>query len=302
MIGYRNIQRAHAVKVRSEGIYVFYLSPRASRGLYDSCGLWYTMASTTINAASLPLLAPSLHSPVPIINLSTNKPYEPSPPVLPDFGICYAWYGSHLSDSDARGAGIRLPTSNDYVDYILNNSSERFHLPFSAASGNLIIQIEIAGPIPNLLSVRIIPNMLRAMASFIQTNCISKSGIGGFVTLGIEKLFTYITEPQTNIARTPYPASTAFVTVMIGSRYRYLPPPGDYDPQMALALATVEGVAEDDAPPARKTVFAQRKAKFKRQALEMRALLKVWWDLASSSGLDDAASDGTAVEGDNSVA
>ncbi|KAG8526735.1 uncharacterized protein KY384_008164 [Bacidia gigantensis] len=224
-------------------------------------------------------------SALPDLNITTFLPPNPTLPIRPDFSICDSFYGSNLLLDDATSAIAKLRTGADPVHYLINQPSALFNLPFTVQHNLVAISVEPAGPFraSAVLSIALRPNLIRSLAGHLMSECVASYGIGGYATLEILSLLTYVTFENVNIQSIPYPGFTVFATVTIGSRYRYMPPPGDYDPKIAAALAEAEGRAEAAAPSSEKRVFAERKSKFAARAATMRVFLTTWWDFLRAS-------------------
>ena len=236
------------------------------------------LALTNMTAGLADSLLLSVHPPAPVH------------PVFPNFATCDAYYGRHLSPFEAENAAAQLPFGDVPVNYYPNNPHAPFHIPFSHQSNFISVQVDYAGPFfeEHVPPITLAPNDLRGMAGFVLKYCIKERGVGGFATIQLSHLLNYVVAEGTDIRQVPYPPSTVFATVTIGSRYRYLPPPGSFDPATAQALqeATFRAIAH--ATPAFTEELSRRASAWKRQALIMRAGLKAWWDFLETS--NDSAS------------
>ena len=66
------------------------------------------------------------------------------------------------------------------------------------SSGTCKITFEIAGPSLSPFLSPLIPDDIRGMAGWVIDQCVTRSGIGGFVTNKIINMVNYISEPATN--------------------------------------------------------------------------------------------------------
>ncbi|MCJ1234526.1 hypothetical protein MMC14_002487 [Varicellaria rhodocarpa] len=90
----------------------------------------------------------------------------------------------------------------------------------------------------------VVPRTLRALVAVTIQTCVVGSGRGGFSTMGIERLFNYLRDP--NPSTSPYidpiPDNTAFITATVHGINLINPTPGDQDPSVPLALSSLFGL------------------------------------------------------------
>ena len=239
----------------------------------------------------------------PINFTDTIGPIVPIAPIFPNFITCDSYYGVGLSYPAAQLALDGLSPGGNVVEYLINDDTAEHHLPLEVKAGNVAIKVDYAGPFLDRkdLPVRLVPRYLRGLAAYVAENCISVGGNGGFATVGIETLIAYVTDLHYDIKHLPYPESTIFATVTIGSSMRYLPPPGSYDPATARALQQAEGRAiKSDTPTEQAANYITRAAVWARRALVMRMGLNAWWEFeleSNSTVTGEEGSDGVATPG-----
>ncbi|MCJ1228496.1 hypothetical protein MMC12_005157 [Toensbergia leucococca] len=224
---------------------------------------------------------------------SWHFPRNTNPPVPPDFYRCNQLYGNNIAAGDCWRAAATMPQSDLITTYMVNTEHYQppnFILPYSVTFGSCRVSVQTSGPsYPRFLSLR--PNAVRAVASNVIRKCPSESdGIGGFQTLNLQNLITYLSMPTTNLAA-PYPPSSAFITVAISNSKDPEPSPGDTDSSVALLIA--------DSMHAKERKESQGSELFKHygfltgvfvhQAVSMLSgSLRSWWSMdASSSAVPD---------------
>ena len=231
-----------------------------------------------------------------LMNLDSYSPPIAIPPVPPNFVFCSDAYGTGLTRDKALEAGGQLPRGAMPVTYSVgepesdalgsNVSLTRpgFHLPFLEFYSGVSISVDVSGPI-NIEEINVVPNDIRGMAAYIADTCVRRSGVGGFITRKIQGLVDFVTNPTSDIM-TPFPDSTAFLTLTLGDDESVHPFPGDFDPQMARFLRRAEIDAFDKVQLEDRPVIAGRIAHFARTEARMRRLGTnvPWWDEYSMRG------------------
>ena len=216
-------------------------------------------------------------------------------PITPDFAYCNTDYGNDLSESYGSTVVDRLPQQGYPVSYIVDRPSEEFHLPLQLSFRNVILSVEVAGPV-NARSIQLVPRTLRDIAAFLTEYCLS-GGRGGFATLMFEDVIDFVTNPG-NALDTTFPSSAAFVTVSLTGLLPGFPMPGDTDPLIAFKMEKALVAAWQKMSPAeflKRDVLRTRVLTFELQASRMRrrSQLKWWnWDnaLGNSSRTDKEVS------------
>ncbi|MCJ1236968.1 hypothetical protein MMC14_004952 [Varicellaria rhodocarpa] len=151
-------------------------------------------------------------------------PLTATAPQPPNFHICNSYYGEGLKFADCNEAGHEL----------LN-----YNLPVSLKIGDCIIAVERAGQQSTpLLSID--RDVVRGMIGWVIGQCVTPTGVGGFVTASFENMVNYFTNPSTIITEL-LPPWAGFLTVTVAGNPRYKDlhdiGPGDYDPAVPMALA-----------------------------------------------------------------
>lgn len=225
-----------------------------------------------------------------LLNPSLSFPY-PIPPVAPDFVYCDGAYGTGLFPDDAFNAGDLLHRGARPVPYSVEEPEADalaanvstlgvgYELPFLTFKGGVSLSIDVSGPV-DIHTIGVIPNDLRGMAAWVAHKCVVEGrGVGGFITKRIQGLVNFVTDPTTDIDSQNYPASTAFLTLMLSDHEQSATFPGDYDPQLAKVLRQAEIDAWAEAGPRQRPVLQDRIQKFTRSEMNMRRLATdvPWW-------------------------
>ena len=228
-----------------------------------------------------------------LVNLNSYVPPVPIPPVAPNFVFCSEAYGTGLIHDDALKAGGLLPqgrlpvtysVEGEEIDGLAVNVSALeadYHLPLLEYSGGAWLSVDVSGPV-DINSINVVPNDIRGMAGYVASQCVGRHGVGGFVTKKIQGLVDFVTDPTSNIDDTPYPDSTAFLTLTLSTLQTSHSFPGDYDPQLALFLQEAEADALRRVEPRYHAVIVDRIVKFAQVRSRMRRLETevpwwVWW-------------------------
>ena len=238
-----------------------------------------------------------------LLNPSLSIPF-PIPPVAPDFVYCDGAYGTGLFPNDAFSAADMLPRGTVPVPYSVEESEiddlaanvsalgVGYELPFLTFKGGVSLAVDVSGPV-HIHRIRVIPNDLRGMAAWVAHKCVAQGGgVGGFVTKRIQGLVDFVTDPTKDIDNPDYPASTAFLTLMLSNDEQSATFPGDYDPQLAKVLRQAEIDAWAQAGPRQRPVLQERIQKFTRSEMNMRRLETdvPWW-----RGWDTLQGNGTVL-------
>ncbi|KAL8831720.1 MAG: hypothetical protein Q9170_005182 [Blastenia crenularia] len=113
--------------------------------------------------------------------------------------------------------------------------------------GKCMIQIEMAGQ-RTPPTVELVPDELRALASYVTDVCLAKNGYtGGFVTGNLNDMKGWLTSPDGEIYRA-MPYYTSFPTISISNPYPEYYSPGNYDPEMANVFSQAEFDAAKTMP------------------------------------------------------
>ena len=225
-----------------------------------------------------------------LVNLSSYEPPIPKPPVLPNFHFCSGAFGTGLITDDAFKAASLLPKGALPVSYSVEvpDTDElpasfstlglAYELPFLEAYGGVWIAVDVSGPV-NIDKFNVVPDDIRGMAAWVARQCVERHGVGGFVTRRIQGLVDFVTDPTSDIEGPTYPDSTAFLTAAVTNIDNSYVFPGDYDPEMARFLRTVEIEAFGRAQPHDRIVFAERIQQFEEAEANMRRLGTdvPWW-------------------------
>ena len=140
---------------------------------------------------------------------------------VPDFSKCHVAYGTGLSMDSCRRALSQIPTHGDpelqmtFFQYPHNQQIERdYQLPvrFSDPAPNghtcaIDIQLEPTPPSHSIDAFAFTATQLRQMVEEILRDCVSRRGVGGFITSGLCSTTEYLFEPD---YRQGTPVSTAF--------------------------------------------------------------------------------------------
>ena len=215
-----------------------------------------------------------------MVNLTSWSPPAAIPPAAPDFAFCHQSYGMRMNHQTALFIGGLLPRGNTPRLYTVNDPDSpvgSFDIPYYNTYSDVAVSIEVAGPV-DIDQMNIVPDALRGMAGYLADNCIGSRRTGGFITLGIQELVNFVTNPASDLDAPDYPDNTVFLTVTLSRPARVALLPGDYDPQMALFLKQAEGVALDQVDPPSQLVIADRIVRYTVQLQRMRRLGQVaWW-------------------------
>lgn len=211
-------------------------------------------------------------------------PPVPIPPTAPDFVFCHSAYGSGLSrlrETALRVAGT-LPRDTIPVEYTVNDEEVPYNLydlPYQTHVGpEITITVDVSGP-ADIHTIRLVPNNIRDMAAYVATRCIGDEGRGGFITMGIQHLANFVTDPRSKLEAPIYPPDSVFVTVLVSDVRSANSFPGDNDPQLAHFLLEAENAAYSAAQPQYRDLFKRRMLKYMAQYERMTRLGKVsWWD------------------------
>ena len=231
----------------------------------------------------------SLGSMIGPLNPSLSIPF-PIPPMTPDFVYCDGAYGTGLLPDDAYNAADLLPRGTVPVPYSVQepeiddlaanvSSLGAYELPFLTFKGGVSLSVDVSGPV-DIDRISVIPNDLRGMAAWVAHKCVVQGGgVGGFITKRIQGLVEFVTDPTTDIDNPDYPASAAFLTLMLSGHEESASFPGDYDPQLAKVLRQAEIDAWAQAGPRQRPVLQERIQKFTRSEMNMRRLGTdvPWW-------------------------
>ena len=178
--------------------------------------------------------------------------------------------------------------------YVPNDQSASHHLPFTTSSDLVSVQVDYASAfmIDSVPSILLRPNDIRGMAGYVIQECIKDRGVAGFATAKISSLLDFVNQPDTDITRVPYPPQTMFMTVTVGSKLRYMPPPGNYDPAIAQALeASALRDAQHIGLPGAARELRRRARAWARQQVSMRPLLKAWWDFLKPYPIESSSAE-----------
>ncbi|KAL9065289.1 MAG: hypothetical protein Q9161_008318 [Pseudevernia consocians] len=225
-----------------------------------------------------------------LINLNSYTPPVPIPPVAPNFLFCNGAYGTGLRRDEAFQAGGLLPQGTMPVTYSVEEPEQdgltanfsalelEYRLPFLESFGGVSISVDVSGPV-DINKINVVPNDIRGMAAFVASQCLSRGGMGGFVTKKIQGLVDFVTDPTSSFDAPIYPDSTAFLTLTVSNHQNAHTFPGDYDPQFAIFLRKAEADALERVEPQYRDVIADRITKFSIAKLRMRMLgTEVpWW-------------------------
>ena len=230
-----------------------------------------------------------------ITNFTSFNPPDPPapfPPIAPGFVVCDRAYGLGVSSVDAILAADTLHRGTFPVPYTVNQDLESpyfYDLPFETHFGNAAITINVAGA-ADIDSILLVPNQIRGMAAYVAGHCLEQRGRGGFMTKDIQGLVDYVTDPTSDLDAHPYPSTTAFITVLVGTPDTAFSCPGDYDPYLACFLQQTELAALNEVEPQYKEVIRARVLWYTAQAARMRRLGNVpWWEAV------EVGSNGTEV-------
>ena len=161
----------------------------------------------------------------------TSEPQSiPIAPIRADFVFCNDFY-------DVGIAGMKLPVGITLVDYTVHGNPNLYNIPFQVTYLDATIWIDLApSNVVNSLPqgiVGIIHDDIRGMVGWLEHNCVSLEGKGGFTTKDIGALVNHQLDSQTRIPDEPYPLGTVFVTATVVKVGRENPPgPGDRGPQL----------------------------------------------------------------------
>ncbi|KAL2038089.1 hypothetical protein N7G274_009036 [Stereocaulon virgatum] len=219
-----------------------------------------------------------------LTNFTIWVPPVPIPPIAPDFVFCHSAYGrglSHLRETALRVAGT-LPRDTSQIEYTVNDEEVPYNvydLPYQTHVGSPItITVDVSGPV-NIRTIRLVPNNIRNMAAYVATRCIGNEGNGGFITMGIQHLVNFVTDPRSNLEAPIYPPDSVFVTVLASDVRSANSFPGDNDPELAHFLLETENTAYGMAQPQYRDLFRRRMLKYSAQYERMTRLGRVsWWD------------------------
>ena len=125
---------------------------------------------------------------------------------------------------DARAALARLPRSSLHKQYYFDRDDKPYHIPFRVTSGDVTIFVE-APPFANLVGpgfIRLTPNEIYEKAQYVIQHCLEQPEAGqrpnnGYIVWPWEPIRRYITIPNVDIARFPYPGWTAMVSVTVST-------------------------------------------------------------------------------------
>ena len=125
----------------------------------------------------------------------------------------------------------------------------------------------------------IIPNDLRTLTSQIIRHCVTEErGIGGFATLGLAGAIAFVDSgtAMTDIALSPWPAYTHFLTITVSSVNSPEINPGNTDPSIPIAIGTE---ARGHVPGLIDTCI-------RTAQMMQRGSSRTWYDTHVSAGLD----------------
>ena len=157
-------------------------------------------------------------------NLPFARPLPAIAPQPPNFHFCHAHYGENLKFGECNSAGSAIL---------------HYTLPVSFQYRGCIVAVERAGPeaTPPFVIDR---DVVRGMIGWVISQCVTPSGIGGFVTASFERMVNHIIDPLTEFTES-LPPYTAFLTVTVAGQPNYMETktiaPGDYDPAIPEALS-----------------------------------------------------------------
>ena len=157
-------------------------------------------------------------------SISVLGPLPSVAPTPPNFHLCSSHYGEDLKFADCNDAG----------HLILH-----YALPLNLQVGGCIVAVERAGPeaSPPLMIDR---ETVRGMIGWVISQCVTPTGLGGFVTGSFERMVNYITDPSTRLTEPPPPWGAFFTVTVAGKpNYKGTGPiePGDYDPAVPEVVA-----------------------------------------------------------------
>ena len=167
----------------------------------------------------------------------------PIAPVFPDFHICHPYYGQRLLDYTCRDAATRLPVGSLPVQY---NTHDPYHLPTQIDGediyGECIVMVQSTDIEPSLENPPVAPDLFRAVASYILSECVVKNGWGGFGTVMLQNVIDWVANRSTGNAAIEvanWPSPALFYTVTVTSNTNIdRNEPFYKDPAMADAIAT----------------------------------------------------------------
>ncbi|MCJ1239890.1 hypothetical protein MMC14_007888 [Varicellaria rhodocarpa] len=184
---------------------------------------------------------------------STNLP-QLVPPTPPDFYICHPFYGNQLAPELCIRAARRLPQGSIPMNYGYPPSHlrpGRYNLPTEikqeARYGNCFIAVDQAfttstftsastsGNPPGLI---VTPDLFRAAASWLISQCVVSVSYGGYATVSLQSIIDWVANDSTTSQQLQdwaVPLNAIFYTVTITGSVRALP--GEYDPEMAEPIA-----------------------------------------------------------------
>ena len=205
----------------------------------------------------------SFYSPLP-------APVAPTPP---DFHLCNPYYGTQLSRVQCEMAGGHLAVGEEPIE--LRSTGPYF--PIVEQYGECVVTVSVSNPHeatspPWDNAVNVTPNRLRQMASWINTICVNRFGLGGFATVSLQNMIDFVANDSTTNAQLfngPWPIEAAFFTVILSSQDKQFLDPGYNDPVVAEALS--DGVREKGN--------ADRADSLSVTSLQMSRNQEVnWWD------------------------
>lgn len=157
-------------------------------------------------------------------------------PTPPNFHICNEFYGTDLTFNDCTLAGDNLPRSADPVYYYAGDLPPPSTLVWHFTVGGCTVLVERAGP--NIQGhIQLVPDYLRGMVGWVISQCVTPSGLGGFVTVSFENMVNYIINPSTLFEEPFSPASSFFTVTVSKPRTKNEINPGKLDPTIPDALS-----------------------------------------------------------------
>ena len=139
--------------------------------------------------------------------MSTHLPFqaltEQSGPVLPDISTCHPFYGQQLSAEDCWLAAGQLPTGSEPVEFGLFSGEYRpYDIPLTTINQACQVRVSFVyvDSYSNLYNagIQVIPDKVRDMAGWLLRTCVIRGGgLGGFGTIGIQNMISFLTDYET---------------------------------------------------------------------------------------------------------
>ena len=205
------------------------------------------------------------------------------PFLYPDFVLCHPVYGTGLSVDACYGAHDQFPDGLASTEYY-HLGHEPYCLPFSRSSRGCRVSLDVAGfPVAPVGTA--IPNTLKSLAATLIQSCVADhEGLGGFGTIGLNRLLQWSLNPASNIF-VPAPMDATFFTLTVSSGLQGFSP-GDFDPAIAVAMSDADQIKSLQAPP-ESTLRSlheinSRYWQFQAECMQRGGTMDPWWKHSSS--------------------